>query len=34
MSGFDIIVVGSGLFLIWHESRKRRQPPPPAELPE
>ncbi len=28
------IVVGSGLFLIWHESRKRRQPPPPAELPE
>jgi len=28
------IVVGSGLFLIWHETRKRRRPPPPAETPE
>jgi drug/metabolite transporter (DMT)-like permease len=28
------IVVGSGLFLIWHETRKRRRPPPLAETPE
>jgi drug/metabolite transporter (DMT)-like permease len=31
----SVIVVGSGLFLIWHESRKRRRlPPVPAEPPE
>jgi drug/metabolite transporter (DMT)-like permease len=30
----SVIVVGSGLFLIWHETRKRRRPPPPAETPE
>jgi drug/metabolite transporter (DMT)-like permease len=30
----SVIVVGSGLFLIWYESRKRRRVPVPVEPPE